>query len=237
MRAIIMQIRRQQTPWAATVHRFAKALVRFSLPCIKPVHGSLYLLYRAFLATYYCLRHAFWDAPLFSSQCARVGRGLRLIRGIPRLSGYVQIELGNYVVLHGSTEICGSKVFEKPVLRVGDHTHLGNNLLFMVAKRIEIGDHCLVANDVTIVDNDGHPTDPAKRLQYLPPDPEGCREVIIGNNVWIAKGSTILKGVRIGDGAIIAAGSVVTKDVPAYSIVAGNPARVVKQLPVGRERK
>lgn len=207
--------------------------MRFSIPCIKPFHGALYLLYRMSLATYHWLRNALWDVPLFSSQCARVGRGLRLIRGIPRLSGYVRIELGDYVVMHGATEICGSKVFDEPVLRIGNHSHLGNNLLIMVAKRVDIGDHCLIANDVTIVDNDGHPTDPAKRLQYLPPDPEDCREVIIGNNVWIGKGSTILKGVTVGDGAIVAAGSVVTKDVPPYTVVAGNPARVVKTLSVG----
>lgn len=233
MRALIMQIRRQQTPWGRVMYRAAKAVMRFSVPCIKPLHGGLYLLYRALLTSYYWLRHAFWDVPLFSSQCARVGKGLRLIRGIPRLSGYVRIELGDYVVLHGSSEICGAKVFDEPVFVVGDHSHLGNNLLVMVAKRIQIGKHCLIANDVTIVDNDGHPIDPQKRLQYLPPEPEACKEVIIGDNVWVGKSSIILKGVTIGNGAIVAAGSVVTKDVPPYTIVAGNPARVVKQLFVG----
>ena len=53
---------------------------------------------------------------------------------------------------------------------------------------------------------------------------------VIGNDVWIGSNSTILGGVRIGDGAVIGAGAVVTKDVPPYSIVAGNPARVVKSL-------
>jgi acetyltransferase-like isoleucine patch superfamily enzyme len=230
MRAIITRIRRQETPWAAWAYRALKALMRFSVPCVKPVHGTLYLLYRATVAGYYWCRHALWDVPLFCSQCARVGKGLRLIRGIPRLSGYVRLELGSYVVLHGSSEICGAKVFDEPVLVIGDHSHLGNNLLIMVAKRIQIGSHCLIANDVVIADNDGHPLDPAKRLQYLPPDREDCKEVFIGDNVWIGKGSIILKGVHIGDGAIVAAGSVVTKDVPSYTVVAGNPARVVKHL-------
>lgn len=225
-----MQIRRQQTPWASLIYRAVKAMMRFSVPCVKPLHGLLYVLYRAALAGYYWTRHAFWDVPLFASQCKRVGKGLRLIRGIPRLCGYVRIELGDFVVLHGSSEICGAKVFDEPILRIGSHSHLGNNLLIMVAKRIEIGTHCLIANDVTIADNDGHPLDPEKRLQYLPPEPEACREVVIGDNVWIGKGSIVLKGVTIGNGAIVAAGSVVTRDVPAYTVVAGNPARVVKHL-------
>ncbi len=225
-----MKIRRQDAPWAAWVYRSVKAWQRFSVPCIKPLHGVLYLLYRVFLSTYYWLRHALWDVPLFASQCARVGKGLRLIRGIPRLLGYARIELGDYVVLHGSSEICGAKVFDDPVLIIGSHSHLGNNLLIMVAKRVQIGNHCLIANDVTIADNDGHPIDPEKRLRDLPPEPQACKPVIIGDNVWIGKGSIILKGVTIGEGAVVAAGSVVTKDVPAYTLVAGNPARVIKSL-------
>lgn len=232
MRTVIQQIRRQQIPLAAAIYRLLKSFVRFSIPCFKPIHTLLYLLYRAVVFTYWWLRHALWDVPLFSTQCARVGKGLRLIRGIPRLSGYVRMEIGDFVVMHGSTEICGAKVFDEPVFRIGNHTHLGNNLLIMVAKRIEIGNHCLIANDVTIADNDGHPTAPDKRLKYLPPEPEDCREVIISDNVWIGKGSIILKGVYIGEGAVIAAGSVVTKDVPPFTVVAGNPARVVKQLQV-----
>ena len=60
--------------------------------------------------------------------------------------------------------------------------------------------------------------------------------VIIGNNVWIGDKATILPNVTIADGAVIAANSVVTKDVPAYSVVAGNPAKVVKQAKTPQSR-
>ena len=83
---------------------------------------------------------------------------------------------------------------------------------------------------MTICDNNHGTTDfdtlheaPIKRKLYT----KG--PVIIGNNVWIGDKATILGGVTIGDGAVIAANSVVTKDVPAYSVVGGNPARVIKR--------
>jgi acetyltransferase-like isoleucine patch superfamily enzyme len=93
-----------------------------------------------------------------------------------------------------------------------------------------------LAAAVTIVDSDFHPLDPAQRAmdcEALAPDGHGQRPrveakpVIIEDNVWVGFGAAILKGIRIGRGAIVGAGSVVTRDVPACTFVAGNPARVV----------
>src|SRR5690606_31383066 len=87
---------------------------------------------------------------------------------------------------------------------------------------IEIGDYTMLASHVAIVGGD-HIYDRPETLMI-----EGGREhwkrTIIGKDVWIGHGATILNGVKIGDGAVVAAASVVTRDVPAYGIVAGNPA-------------
>ena len=96
--------------------------------------------------------------------------------------------------------------------------------------KIIIGDNLLTGRWVTITDNIHDKTD-YKTLQQPPlmrlVTSKGV--VLIGNNVWIGDKATILPNVTIGDGAVIAANSVVTKDVPAYSVVASNPAKVVKQ--------
>ena len=116
-----------------------------------------------------------------------------------------------------------------PELTIGDNGSFGAFNHITCINKIQIGDNCLTGKWVTISDNNHGTTDfdtlheaPAIRKLYT----KG--PVIIGKNVWIGDKATILGGVTIGDGAVIAANSVVTKDVPAYSVVGGNPARVIK---------
>ena len=90
---------------------------------------------------------------------------------------------------------------------------------------IEIGDGSLIGHNTTIATLN-HDFNPDKRAN-LHPSP-----VKIGKNVWIGSDCTILPGVEIGDGAVIGAGSVVTKNIPANSIAVGNPARVIKQIEI-----
>ncbi len=86
-------------------------------------------------------------------------------------------------------------------------------------KKITIGEHCAIARNVTIRDFDAHEIDGKK----------DAKEIFIGNRVWIGTNAVILKGVHISDGAVVAAGAVVTKDVPANALVAGVPAKVIKE--------
>jgi len=123
---------------------------------------------------------------------------------------------------------------------VGDFTLL-NGALVMSEDRIEIGSHCLISWNVGIADSDFHPLLPAQRLidaqalaPYFRDKPARPKlmtaPVKIGDNVWIGMNATILKGVTIGNNSVVAAGSVVTKSVPANVVVAGNPAVVIKKF-------
>jgi acetyltransferase-like isoleucine patch superfamily enzyme len=97
-----------------------------------------------------------------------------------------------------------------------------------VANHVEIGSNVLIGSGVIIVDNDLHPISPSER-RYI----RGgiiSSPIRIGNQVFIGARSIILKGVIIGDGAVIGAGSVVTSDIPDFSIAAGNPAKVIRNI-------
>ena len=129
-------------------------------------------------------------------------------------------------------------VEEAGVVEIGnDSTLVG--AIFMCAEHITVGNDVTISYHVTIADSDFHPIDPELRKQdAIANRPSGdrrqrpklvSRPVVIEDNVWIGIGAMILKGVRIGKGARIAAGSVVTSDVPAGSLVAGNPARLASQ--------
>ena len=153
-----------------------------------------------------------------------------------------------YVTI-GNDTILNCKInFESPEgeVFIGNNTFIGASSLICRSK-IEIGDNVFIAWGVYLYDHDSHSVDFKEREFDMAKTLEDYRSgrnllhskdwsvvnskpIKICSKVWIGMNSTILKGVTVGEGAVIAAGSVVTKDVPAWSVVAGNPAKVVKTL-------
>jgi len=130
-------------------------------------------------------------------------------------------------------------VFEREHARVsvGDRTFLGNGLI-AVAKSVEIGSDVMFAWGVTVVDHNSHSVRFSERRGDTERWLRGGKDwstvkidpVKIGDKAWIGFNAIILKGVTIGEGAVVAAGAVVTKSVPPWTVVAGNPARVIREL-------
>lgn len=110
-------------------------------------------------------------------------------------------------------------------IHIGDYFFANFNLTILDEAHVVIGDNCFIGPNVSIY-TACHPIEPEERNKTL----EWAEPVIIGDSVWIGGSSTILPGVTIGDNCVIGAGSVVTRDVPSGSIVAGNPARIIKKL-------
>ena len=157
--------------------------------------------------------------------CSKIkyGRNLK-ISLVNSLKGKIQIEImdnakieiGKFLMTRGPLYL---KCLNVGSLIIGDHVFLNHNCSITCADRIEIGSHCMFANNLVIVDHDHKVTSegPVGELVTQP--------IIIEDRVWCGANVTITKGVHIGEGAVIAAGAVVTKDVPKYTVVGGIPAK------------
>ncbi len=117
-------------------------------------------------------------------------------------------------------------------LRIGGGARV-SGCTICAACRVTIGDRVCLGANVTITDTDFHALDPGERASSRDAARAATGRVEIGADVFLGMNSLVLKNVRIGDGAVVGAGAVVTKDVPAGAIVAGNPARVIGTVPRG----
>ncbi len=134
--------------------------------------------------------------------------------------------------IHGTLSVCA-----EGRIKVGKYSQVGPNSLIRAVNYVEIGDLTSISTGVVITDNNSHPVNPFDRLIMQRTSAGDVKRgwiysdnapIIIGTNCWIGENARICKGVRIGDGSVVAANAVVTKDVPVNCIVAGNPARIVK---------
>lgn len=119
-----------------------------------------------------------------------------------------------------------------PVLQIGRHVQINDSVHIGAIEQVIIGDYTLIASRVFISDHNhgNYQTPEAASAPDIPPAirPLSSKSVHIGCNVWLGEQVCILSGVTIGDGAIVGANSVVTHNIPANSIAAGNPARVIR---------
>lgn len=223
---------RRDNPVSRRAKAAVKQLMRAELP-VTPLHRALAAerFWRMLLTRH--LVRAVYSQPILRTMCKQVGEDLLLDpgTGLPVIYG-LDVLLGDGVHLSGRATYAGANRSDgrRPRLIVGDHTYLGHRLIISCDDEVRIGSHVHIADDVYVCGYDGHPRDPiARRTEPGPVDYSGASRIVLEDDVWIGQGVMILKGVRIGQGAIVAAHAVVTKDVAAGTIVAGNPAK-----PVGR---
>ena len=174
----------------------------------------------------------------------------RVKASITQKGDILEVDSGTFVTLmRGSTKddivvqnnvmLLGCKMhsaYHGKIL-IGNNCKVGKDSRILCVDSVTIGDYTTVAQNVTIVDNNNHPVNPEFR-RFMRTTPHGSsarswihadhKPITIGENCWIGENSRIQKGVTIGDNSIVAACSVVTKDVPANCIAAGNPAKIVK---------
>ena len=147
----------------------------------------------------------------------------------------VRVGSGLFIVNQGSVWIGAFTRLERDVtikvestsgrLSIGERVFVGRGTTLDAIEDLQVGDNTLIAPRCYVTDHD-HGMEPDRKINE-----QSCKSsaVSIGSDVWIGYGSVVLAGVSIGDGTIVGAGSVVTKSVEAGMVVAGNPARVIRE--------
>jgi acetyltransferase-like isoleucine patch superfamily enzyme len=162
-----------------------------------------------------------------NSICAQLCRfAICILQGPVRL--YFRLEtlslLGRCLSVGGSVRLrMPLSIYHPECISFGTRVDIGENVVIRGGGGVIIGSNVLIAAG-TVITSQGHPINPPRWGRNI------SNPVSIGNEVWIGANAVILPGVTIGDGAIVAAGAVVSRDVPSYTVVAGVPARVIRTI-------
>jgi acetyltransferase-like isoleucine patch superfamily enzyme len=158
-------------------------------------------------------------------RCDAVGRGARL-RGKPHIErNGGRICLGQDVCIYSYLATVELYAGPGAELVLEDGVFVNNGVILSASQAIRVGARSMIGPHCVLMDNDFHGVEPQERHAG-----GVCASITLEEDVWLGTRAIILKGVRIGRGSVVAAGSVVTKDVPAGVLVAGIPARVVRSL-------
>jgi acetyltransferase-like isoleucine patch superfamily enzyme len=218
-------------PVPSLIRRLYKAVPAFSVPAPAIIARPLLWVFIAARSCWHTLLRVFVCEPIFKAYFTRYGRRFRADCHIPWIDGRGDIFVGDNVIIGGKLSITfGARYSDHPTLRIGDNTEFGHDCMLAIGKQITIGCNCLLSGGIWIADSNGHPSNVADRVARKPPANDDVRPVVIGDGVWIGRHCLIFPGVKIGAGSIVSAGSIVRGHIPPYSVVAGNPAKVVFRM-------
>lgn len=227
----ILKVKRAESPFFARLKWIAKQALTFHLPVPRALDWLfLWMNHLKVLRFEFDerLAVALYRFPMLRASCSQVGKRVQM-ELVPDFNGPVKVFLGDDVRLSGRISFSGARICPDPEIRIGDRTFIGHGAQFSVAKSIVIGNDVLIAGGCWILDYSAHPLNPEQRIAGVQVDPQDVRPVRIADKAWLGRNSIVLPGVSIGEGAVIGAAAVVTKDVPPGGICVGNPGRVLSR--------
>lgn len=232
-----MKIKNQENGFYRILFKLYYMFKHFNVRYPRFLSNMLYQERNARLTCWNNFKRIFYYEPMFRSRCNQVGKSLNLIGGLPYISTGLEMNIGDGCTIYGVSNFELVDIRNKGILNIGSHTLIGHRNVISVALRVDIGNYVILSPEVRIRDNGGHHFDPIKRRQNEALDEAAIKPVVIEDDVWVGPFTIINKGVRIGKGSIIGAGSIVTKDIPPLCIAAGNPAQVIKKLEFSPDSK
>ncbi len=164
---------------------------------------------------------------------AHVGPASHIDRSVQVL-GWKQVRVGHHTVISEGTWLnVNDRAVDSPAIVIGDNCYIGRRNFLSAGAVIKIGDYCFTGVNCNFLGADHVYSSPF--VPYVASGTTNNTAIEIGPNCWLGAAVTVLKGVNIGYGSIVGAASVVTRDVPPFSILVGNPARVIRRYDLHRQ--
>jgi len=225
--------------WAKTSDSFLAQLIKklwfkvkcMEMPNIPVLFKLLYLVHVVIKQTISDVLRILYYTPLLKSRLKNNPRQLYLYGGLPVVIGSLDIIMGDNVRLAAMTTISGRAVGNNIAqLIIGDNVGIGWRTSISVGNTIILGNNVRIAGDCYLAGYPGHPISAKLRALGMPDEESQVGDIILDDDVWLATGVKVMPGVTIGRGTIVAAGSVVTKDLPSFVLAGGVPARVIRSI-------
>ncbi|WP_135078822.1 acyltransferase [Terasakiella sp. SH-1] len=196
------------------------------------LYSPLFTVHRSLQTLFAWMGQTFYSTPLFKSQIQGTAQKLNLYGGLPLISGPLDITCADRCRISGATTFSGrTSATKRPQLKIGNNVGIGWQTTIAVGSSVILEDNVRMGGRNFLAGYPGHPLDAQERAAGLADHDDQVGDIILKKDVWIGTGAMIMAGVTIGEGTIVAAGSIVTKPLPAHVLAGGNPARVIKQLP------
>ena len=227
---VLLQLRRSEAPPARALRDVYRWALRWNVPMNRLTRGLYAGAFRAhdlFQTTRELTAAKLLYEPMVRARFDEVGEGLH-VSAMPYIRGHARVRIGRDCRF-GYFSIASGRFLRDPELIIGDRVTVASHVRFVVNQRITIGNQVGIAGRCWISDSDGHPSDPERRARGEDITADDIEPVTVEDRVWIGHGVHILKGVTLGEACVVAAGSVVNKDVPAGALAMGVPARIIKQ--------
>jgi len=218
-------------PIAKKLFSFAIFLRCIEIPAPRFLFKIIWLVHQSITRGMIEIIRVFYWTPIFKSRVQAIGSNLYLYSGMPLIIGPLKLDIGNNVRLSGQTTLIGRNGNASlPTLKIGSNVDIGWQSTIAVGRKVKIGNNVRIAGRAFLAGYPGHPENPKNRAKGLPDTVDQIGDIVLEDDVWLATGVTVIAGVKIGRGSIIAAGSVVTKDIPEYVLAGGCPARIIKAI-------
>ncbi|OED84246.1 acyltransferase [Vibrio breoganii] len=224
------KLKTSQSPLGKKLFSLAKAIRVCDIRYPMLLNKLIYTSYVGFRNGVNFILRVLVETPAFRGRCQRSGKALYLYGGVPFVSGPLAITLGDHCRISGQTTFSASAHTSNPSLTIGSNVGIGWQTTIAVGTKVVIEDNVRIAGKANLFGYSGHPLDARRRAKGEPDDISQIGDIVLKRDCWLGTNCIVKSGVTIGQGAVIASGSVVTEDIPPFVIAAGVPAKVIKYI-------